>query len=160
VRCAVATFKAVSDLQASGVCGVSYLGLRSSDSRHPRLSNYGPSALRPDCFGGLKARIVIARGEAPGNLSPYSPPPCKGGTDQKKTCSRIFSVRVWRNGRAQPRWGLTGSRAFSQGSLAHSATLALGAQSLWDWADKSAQEEHSIWFMAREQVRMEQGTFH
>jgi hypothetical protein len=35
----------------------------------------------------------------------------------------------------------------TQGSLARSATMGFGAQSLWDWADKVAREEHSIRFM-------------
>jgi hypothetical protein len=38
--------------------------------------------------------------------------------------------------------------------------LGFGAQSRWDWANKSARKEHSIWFMVGEQVRMEQATFH
>jgi hypothetical protein len=34
----------LSALQAARAYGASYLGLRSSDSLRPRLSNYGPSA--------------------------------------------------------------------------------------------------------------------
>jgi hypothetical protein len=50
--------------------GAGYLAFRSSFSLPPTPSNHGPSALRPDCLGGLKARNLLARGEAPGNMSP------------------------------------------------------------------------------------------
>jgi hypothetical protein len=53
-----------------GFLAVGYLGRRSADSLQPRLSNSGPSARRPECFGGLKARNLIAWGEAPGYLPP------------------------------------------------------------------------------------------
>jgi hypothetical protein len=72
-----------------------------------------------------------------------------------------LSVAVWENKRRHNPVGVDEIVCEStQGSLARSATPGFGAQSLWDWTNKSAREKHSIWFMVGEQVRMEQATFH
>jgi hypothetical protein len=75
--------------------------------------------------------------------------------------NRNLSVAVWENKRRHNPVGVDEIVCEStQGSLARSATPGFGAQSLWDWTNKSAREKHSIWFMVGEQVRMEQATFH
>jgi hypothetical protein len=48
----------------------------------------------------------------------------------------------------------------TQGSLARSATLGWRAQSLWDWANESARDGCSTWFMVPMHARIRKRAFH
>jgi len=97
-----------------------------------------------------KMRVLISN-----DLRGLTPHPCL------LSMNLNLSVAVWENKRRHNPVGVDEIVCEStQGSLARSATPGFGAQSLWDWTNKSAREKHSIWFMVGEQVRMEQATLH